>query len=441
MRADLRRAALVVVLTFLLGVLAGGCGGSSAQPIRIGVISDCEGPFASRYEGIIGAAELPMIERGAKLRGGPSDGVEGVSIAGRPVEVLPGCERWGDRWTLVAQLRRLVEREGANIVIGPPFTGDGIAVREYAKRQPGVTFLLTSPEQSATLKQTAPNVFRFSVDATQMSAGLGSYAYRTLGWRRVITVGEDDPSGWPIVAGFVAEFCSLGGKVAQRIWADTDPAVLSRIARKIAPRHADGVYFAANDVQPSRPFVTALGRGRPDLARSLVGGASMLYDNLDPQMLGVVAVSPTPLAPTPAWTRFTNELATRFPQADAPSYLVFADYDAMKAILTALGSVGGDVSHGERRLMAALSRLELNGSVGLIRLDSRRQAVGPVFLGTVARDRSGRLVVRELRVVPSVEQSFGGYFSPATPAPSRTHPICSRGRAPAWARRPAAPTK
>jgi branched-chain amino acid transport system substrate-binding protein len=440
MRTELRRPLLVSVLAFVLVAFAVGCGGG-ARPIRIGVISDCEGPFASRYDGIIGAAELPLIERGAKLRGGASAGVEGVSIAGKPVELLPGCERWGDRWTLLAELRRLVEREGANVVIGPPFTGDGIAVREYAKRQPGVTFLLTSPEQSATLRQTAPNVFRFSVDAAQMSAGLGSYAYRTLRWRRVITVGEDDPSGWPIVAGFVAEFCSLGGSVVQRIWAGTDPAALSRIARKIAPRHADGVYFAANDVQPSRPFVTALSTGRPDLARSLVGGASMLYENLDPRMLGVVAVSPTPLAPNPTWARFTSELATRFPHADALPYLVFEEYDAMKAALSALDSVGGDVSHGERRLMATLSRLDLEGSVGQIRLDSRRQAVGPVFLGTVARDSRGTFVVRQLRVVSGVEQSFGGYFGPTTPAPSRTQPVCRRKQVPAWARSPAVATR
>ena len=208
-----------------------------------------------------------------------------------------------------------------------------------------------------------------------------------------------------------------------------------------APRHGDGVYFAGNDVQPSRPFVTALAGGRPDLARSLVGGANMLYENLDARMLGVVAVSPTPLAASPSWTRFESELATSFPHTDAQSYLVFEDYDAMKAALTALNSVGGDLSHGERRLLAALSRLELNGSVGPIRLDARRQAVGPVFLGTVARDRGGRVAVRQLRVVPGVDQSFGGYFRPTTPAPSRTQPICRRGRAPAWARWSAAGTR
>jgi branched-chain amino acid transport system substrate-binding protein len=442
MRAEFRYLPALLALTLALAGLAGGCGGSSRQAIRIGVISDCEGPFASGYEGAIAAAELPLIERGARLRGrNPSGGVRGASVAGKPVELLVGCERWGDRWKLLAELRRLVEREGANVVIGPTFTGDGIAVREYARQQPGVTFLLASGEQSATLKRQAPNVFRFSLDAAQSAAGVGSYAYRRLGWRRVVTVGEDDPSGWPVVAGFVAEFCSLGGTVVQRFWANADSVALGRIARRISTRRADGVYFAGNGVQSSRSFVAALSRRRPDLSRSLVGGASVLFENLDARMLGVVAVSASPLTASPSWHRFTSELVKTFPHAGALPFLVFSEHDAMEAALEALEQVGGDLSHGEHRLMAALARLKLKASVGPIRLDTRRQAVGPAFLGTVARDASGRFVVRQLRVVPNVEQTFGGYFSPTTPAPSRTQPVCRRGHPPSWARTSAAVTR
>ena len=46
MRTELRRPLLVSVLAFVLVAFAVGCGGG-ARPIRIGVISDCEGPFAA----------------------------------------------------------------------------------------------------------------------------------------------------------------------------------------------------------------------------------------------------------------------------------------------------------------------------------------------------------------------------------------------------------
>ena len=61
-----------------------------------------------------------------------------------------------------------------------------------------------------------PNVFGVAPNLRQGSAGLGAYAYHTLGWRTAVTLGEDDPLGWSLTSGFVAEFCSLGGKIVKR---------------------------------------------------------------------------------------------------------------------------------------------------------------------------------------------------------------------------------
>ena len=35
----------------------------------------------------------------------------------------------------------------------------------------------------------------------------------TLGWRRAAVLAPDQPWGWQPAAGFVAEFCALGGEV------------------------------------------------------------------------------------------------------------------------------------------------------------------------------------------------------------------------------------
>jgi hypothetical protein len=43
-------------------------------------------------------------------------------------------------------------------------------------------------------------------------------------------------------------------------------------------------------------------------------------------------------------------------------------------------------------------------------------------------------VMRTMRVVPDVEQTFGGYFSGTTPTPTRTTPACRRATPPLWAR-------
>ena len=75
--------------------------GRSAPPalsnaIKIGIYADCSGGFAQNYDASLAAAELPLIQRGAR-RAGPdvTDGISGLSIGGRPVKLYFGCDDIG----------------------------------------------------------------------------------------------------------------------------------------------------------------------------------------------------------------------------------------------------------------------------------------------------------------------------------------------------------
>ena len=82
-----------------------------------------------------------------------------------------------------------------------------------------MTFLASEMgSQETTLRDPPPNLFRFAPTGAQTTAGLGTYAYRDLGWRRAVVVAEDWYPGWESAAGFVAEFCALGGDVVERDW-------------------------------------------------------------------------------------------------------------------------------------------------------------------------------------------------------------------------------
>ena len=180
---------------------------ASGRAIRIGMVVDCYGGFAFSRDLIMAGAELPLIQRGARLAGDhPSDGIVGASVASRPVRLLTACEAWADKSTTITGLSDLVERQHADVVVAPGFSGDSIAVHDYAQHHPRVTFFLTGFEQSATLKHPLRNVFRFEPDSVMWSAGLGSYAYNTLGWRDAATVSNADGSSLSLVAGFDAEF-------------------------------------------------------------------------------------------------------------------------------------------------------------------------------------------------------------------------------------------
>ena len=120
-----------------------------------------------------------------------------------------------------------------------------------------------------------PNLFRFTPDGAQLMAGLGAYAYHELGWRRAATIADDQSFDYTQVAGFVAEFCSLGGTVEQ-VWVppsqQRSPAYYAQL-----PQDVDG-YVAAGFILNTLGLVTALPRLRGNLANDVVGG--ILSSNL-----------------------------------------------------------------------------------------------------------------------------------------------------------------
>src|SRR5262249_33933705 len=141
------------------------------------------------------------------------------TVAGRHVHLVIGCTGFSLYLRLIAEVRRLGEKDRANVIIGPIGASDGLLLGDYARRHPNVAFLLTYlSAQGAPLHEPAPKAFRFEPDGAQWVAGLGGYAFHVLGWRNVATVAENSSLLWPEVAGFVAEFCALGGHVVHRVW-------------------------------------------------------------------------------------------------------------------------------------------------------------------------------------------------------------------------------
>lgn len=318
----------------------------------------------------------------------------------------------------LAEARRLVEREHVQVLVGLETSAAALAVRDYARTKPDVAFLIgISPAAQPTLERPAPNVFRFTTNALQWSAGLGAYAYRTLGWRRAVVIGNDFDFPWAEVGGFVAEFCALGGDVVRRMWTN---------APKTVPA-ADGYFLSEFIPQLLPPAVKAL-PVRGNLARRvLIGYASVGFARqvLGARAIGVGGGSAAPLGSSlPAWTAYLASYRQAFPKLSFLGLGVFFS-TSMEAALRGLEQAGGDVA----RLQSALRTLRFESPTGPVRLNGHRQAIASNYLLQVTA--SG---LRTIRTVPEVDDSYAGRFSPSKPLPSRTYPPCTRGNAPAWAR-------
>jgi branched-chain amino acid transport system substrate-binding protein len=409
--------------------LVAGCGGGGKAPYRIAILADCTGPFSSLHESMLASAELPLLQRGGRLRGKrPSDGVEGARVAGRPVELLSGCVH--SNTEVLSEARRLVEEDGAALVVGTTDPQQGMVLRQYASRRPDTTFVVQpSDGPELTLWHPLPNVFRFVPDAAQWTAGLGSYAYNDLGWRTAVTIGDDVPYGWDAVSGFVAEFCALGGRIVKRDWVafGDDPASL--VPQLSAS--TDGVFLGTVIASPSS-FVKAYAARDSNLPGRLVAGFTLLF--LVPQSLvkGVVVGGSPALEPTAAEMRYIGEFTKAFPAlgAHALDPLVFSYRDGVEAALEALERADG---RDGQPLREALAHVELHSPLGVVRLDGNRQAVVSNYLSRAVAGPDGKPVIKTVKVLRNVEQTFGGLFALDSPPATRDTPACRKATPPPWA--------
>jgi branched-chain amino acid transport system substrate-binding protein len=416
------------------------CGGSARRPLRIGVVVDCVGAFRALQDRELSGAQLPLIVRGAHTAGkSPSDGVRSVRVAGRQVEVVRGCSESGEFATITQVARQLVEREHVDVVVaGGPFSVDGIPLRDLARRYPDVAFVAAANgPREVTLQQAAANVYRVAADLGQGVAGLATYAYRDLGWRRVALVMDDWVVGWEAETTFVREFCALGGRVVARI-AGLGPKSPAAIVARV-PRRADGVAVLGSAASVTPDLLDALARRRPRalvLGPNVIGDASLVRGvaRLD----GVVAASYAPAAQaSPDVRAYLRAYARAYPGARAgePRDTLVTGYrNAVEGVLEAFEQVDGDLSDGRRRLRAQLGRLRTELLGVPLRMDGHHQAVVSTSLVRLAfASTSGAPELTAVRTIRGVDQSVGGLV-PASYVPTSAGQACRRATPPPWGR-------
>ena len=122
--------------------LVAGCPGGGERPLRIGVIVDCTGIYRSLEDAELSGAALPLIERGARLRGRrAADGITPATVAGRQVELVRGCTETYEFSTLTSELRWLAEREGVDAIVAAANGPEQVILREVAGAIPTLAFV------------------------------------------------------------------------------------------------------------------------------------------------------------------------------------------------------------------------------------------------------------------------------------------------------------
>ena len=371
------------------------------QPIKIGLLATLEGPFAAGGADGMRGAELAVKQRG------------GV-VAGRKIEIIKASSD-AKPDVAVNATRKLVEQDKVEIMVGPLSGGEGIAVKDYSKTQPQVTFINGgSGAQATTLVNTSPNFFRFNTEGAQWMVGLGKAAMDK-GYKRTMIIAEDYAFPYSQVQGFMAEYCRLGGKVPVKAWVPLGGKDYSSVIATI-PKDVDALLVVLGGADAVN-FLTQYensGGDKPMMGGSITVSQDVLNYKGKRRDSLVGTISAGPLADTfdgADWKAFVADYQRNYPVSaggyPSPSLFALVYYVNMKAALDGLAAVNGDLSGGQAKYRDALQKMVLKTPTGDVRLDSNRQAIGTTFVTEVVKDSRGNLSTKVSRKVDNVDQTLG----------------------------------
>ena len=272
--------------------------------IKIGLLATFEGPFTVLGED----GDARRHDGGRRDRTAPSPARRSRSSTARPTPRPTCAVRARASWS---------SRTACKILVGPLSGDEGIAVNDYARTQPDVTFINgSSAAQDTTLRDPAPNFFRFSTDGAQWMAGLGTYAFKTRATSRSPPSPRTIPSptrrcsaSWPSSA-------TPAAHVPSKSWVPLGTKDFSSVIAAI-PEDVDAIYVALGGAD-ARQLPDPVPAGRRHAP--LIGGSITVDQTVldlegqaarrdDRHALGR-ARSPTSTT-TPAWKAFVKPTRSR----------------------------------------------------------------------------------------------------------------------------------
>jgi branched-chain amino acid transport system substrate-binding protein len=367
--------------------------------IKVGLLATLEGAFTVLGQDGVRGSEMAFKE-------------SGYMAGGKKIEVIKGSSDASPD-SAVKAARKLVEQDGVAILIGPLSGDEGLAIKDYAKTQPKVTFVNgTSAAQDTTLRDPAPNFFRFTTDGAQWMAGLGDYAYNVKKYKTVVTIAEDYSFPYTQVFGFMAGFCKAGGHVPKKFWVPIGNKDFSSVIAAI-PDNVDAIYVAlggADGVNFLTQYQQAGGTA-PLIGGSITVDQTVLGTQGKQRDYVVGTAAAGPIADNseePEWKKFVADYKADYKDGfPSPSLFAQGYYINTKAVLLALDKVGGDLSDGEAKFRDVLGKLEFDTPTGMVKLDKNRQAIADNYLTEVAKADDGHLYNKVIKVVKAVNQTLG----------------------------------
>ena len=402
--------ASVALALMLLSVLAGPA--LAQEPIRLGFVTILTGPLAAPGKDMENGIELFLKEHN-------------YTLSGRNVEITV-LDSGGQPAGTLAKSRELVEQRKVHVMIGPLAAFEAYAIAPYVNQHKIPTISPSAAADDLTQRKATPYFVRATSTSSQATQPFGTYAAKTLKYRKIATIADDFAFGHEVVAGFHKAFEDAGGQIVQKLWPPLGAADQTPYITQLK-KDVDAVFIGFAGVAALRflkQFEEAGLKGKiPVLANQTAVDESLLK-NMGDEALGVVSTMHYSAAlDTAANRKFVA--AYRQAYGADPGYYSVGAYSAGLFLKQALEKIGGKVENGEAFLKALRSVSIADAPGGPIRLDKYGQPVHNIYVRRVER-KDGRLQNVVVQTIENVTQ-FWTYPEDEflkQPPYSRNYPTC-----------------
>lgn len=338
-------------------------------PLSIGFVDSLSGPLAGAGTDMLQGARLWLDEHGG-------------AMSGRPVELLVEDDH-GSTETGVQVTKRLVEANGADLVIGPLAGNVGVALGRYVTTTE-VPLVYPIPTSDVFVHENYPTVFPVTGTAPQFNAPLGDWAVAK-GHRKVVTICSDYAFGQQVCGGFADRYRAAGGELLAQLWPPLGSSDFAPFISQLQRTPADAVFvglIGADSVKFLKAWKDFGMTGKATLLGSDPGFDQAVLRGVGTAAVGLVSVGHFAEGRENAATRTFSEAFQRA-YKKLPSYYAASGYLAVDWTARALAANGGKVGEAADFVKVMRSISYPDSIFGPISVDERGQPVYSVYLREV----------------------------------------------------------
>lgn len=360
----------------------------AAEPLKVGFMTVRSGALAAGGR---------QMEEGLKLCMDEHHG----EMAGRKIDLIT-ADTAGQPAVAKTKVQELVERDGAQVLIGPLAAFEALAIDDYIRQTKTPIISPSAAAEDLTQRKLNPWFVRAVGTSAQAHHPLGEYAAKDLHYKKIAIIADDFAFGHEIAAGFQRTFEENGGKVVQKLWSPLNTAEYGTYITQIDP-DVDAVFaaFAGGNGIKFLSEYKNYGMQKPVLGAMTTVDEGILK-RMGSEAVGVISSGWYSAAiDTPANKKFVE--AVRKAYGADPGYYTVGAYMACQFLNNALEQVKGDISNKEA-FMKALRNVNIPESpYGPVKLDKYGQPILDITIRKVEK-KDGRLQNVVIKTYPAVSQ-------------------------------------